>query len=447
MLALAACNTPQRVGVSIDPVRMPRWALDGQHPDYDRQSYLQAIASGETPEQARQNADAMLEAQVVQFALECGANVLTNTRLVQIVGEPAQWLAVSEFGSAVKRDSAGDGFQYVALAAIAKDELRLRAKPMLEAEKARMPSEVEPPEIDDVAKRVAAWSERFVAAARIVALSLLGGSLDRAAFAIAERAGTELQECADKMEVTLAGSGQTARLQGGVANDLQINARFRGRYPSGLKLSWQAQAPALAVLSGYSEFNLTGHASCKVLRISSLGPEIAEVTCRPDLDAMANRRLGILAKGWTWTLTVPARKNVLLDIVVRERVGDAAAAPEFTNACIAWARLNDVALSDDVAPREHGRFKYRLAIEGSIDVRVRKQRGLLVAHATGQVELHDALANAVLFRFSPSVVMEVEENGDGAELALSAQREAAGDVLLEFGARIAALFPALEAGR
>lgn len=447
MLALAACSSTKRVGVTIDPVRMPSWARDGRHPDYPSDGYIEAVAGGETPEQARANANALLEVRIAAHALTLGANVLSNTRFAQIVREPAAWISISEFGGAIRRDAASDGFEHVALAAISKDELRLRAPPLLNDAKSGMPSEIEPPEIDDIVKRVGAWSERFVAAARIVALSLLSGSLDRAAFAIAERACIELHECADRMEVTQAGSGQVARVMGGVPNELQMNARFRGRYPTGMKLFWQVEAPALGVVSGFSEFNLTGHASCRLLRISSDGQEVAEVTCRPDLDAMAGRRLGIAAKRWTWLVTVPARKNVLLDMAVQEQVGNLAAPAEFTGACITWARLNDLALADDVAPREHARFKYRLAIEGKIEVSLHKQRGMLVAHATGQVVLRDSAANAVLFRFMPSVVMEVEEGADAGALALEAQREAAGDVLLEFGARIVALFPAVDERR
>jgi hypothetical protein len=50
--------------------------------------------------------------------------------------------------------------------------------------------------------------------------------------------------------------------------------------------------------------------------------------------------------------------------------------------------------------------------------------------------------DAILFRFSPSIVLEAAEDSDAAELASQAQREAAGDTLIEFGARLLGLFPA-----
>ncbi len=447
MLSLAACTQPQRVGVSVDPVKMPLWTRDGNHPDYPSSTFLTAYASGDGAQRARANADAILEAMIVRYALSLGEKQLANTRFAQIVTGPADWIPLSDFGSAVAHDAASDGFETVAVSALSMEELRYRANPLLQLARLDLPPSIEPPELDDLNKRVAAWSERFVLSARVLALSLLCGELDRGAHSLAERAAIELNELARHMDVTQTGANQAARLMGGVQHELQLSALYRGRMPSGFKVAWFVEAPSVGVLSGFTEFNLTGQAYCRVMSLSSTGSEFAAVHCVPDLDAMAGRRLGIEAAGWRWLVSVPSRKNVLLSLDVKERLGPNATTPVFGEACVTWSRLNEVSLHDDIAPKDRARFQYQVAIEGYIDVTVRKQRGLNVAHASGQVVLRDVGANTVLFRFSPSVIIEAGEDADTGELVLQAQREAAGDVLLEFGARILGLFPSAQEQR
>ena len=426
---------------------MPAWTRDGNHPDFPASTHLAAFASGEGAEKARANADALLEATIVRYALSLGEKQLANTRFAQIVTGQADWIALSDFGSAVARDAASDGFETVAVSAVSMEELRFRAAPLLEQARLKLPSTLEPPELDDLNKRVAAWSERFVLSARVLALSLLCGALDREAHSLAERAAIELNELATHMEVTQTGANQTSRLMGGVQHELQLSALYRGRMPSGFKVSWFVEAPSVGVLSGFTEFNLTGQAYCRVMALSSTGQEFAAVHCVPDLDAMAGHKLGIAAAGWRWLVAVPSRKNVLLNLDVKERLGPNATTPVFGDACVTWSRLNEVSLHDDIAPKDRQRFAYQVAIEGYIDVTVRRQRGLNVAHASGQVVLRDVGADTVLFRFSPSVIIEAGEDADTSELVLQAQREAAGDVLLEFGARILGLFPSAQEQR
>jgi hypothetical protein len=441
VLSLAACTQPQRVGVSVDPVKMPLWTRDGKHPDFPASTHLAAYASGDDAQRARANADALLESTIVRYALSLGERQLANTRFAQIVTGQADWITLSDFGNSVARDAASDGFETVAVSALNMEELRFRSVPLLQQAKLKLPSTLEPPEVDDINKRVAAWSERFVLSARVLALSLLCGELDRDAHALAERAAIELNELATHMDVTQTGANQAARLMGGAQHELQLSALYRGRMPSSFKVAWFVEAPSVGVLSGFTEFNLTGQAYCRVLSLSSTGQEYAAVHCVPDLDAMAGRKLGIAAAGWRWLVAVPSRKNVLLSFDVKERLGPNATTPVFSEACVTWSRLNEVSLHDDIAPKDRARFLYAVAIEGYIDVTVRRQRGLNVAHASGQVVLRDAGSNAVLFRYAPSVIIEGGDDADTSELVLQAQREAAGDVLLEFGARILGLFP------
>lgn len=440
-LCLCACTETRRVGVDIKPVQMPAWTRDGRHPDFPAESFLAAYASGESPAQARAASDMQLEAAIAAFALSLGEKQLANTRFAEIVTQSAQWLRVPEFGGAISHDAAGDGFEVVSVSAISREELRFRAQSMLSPALDALAANSTPPELDDVTKSVALWGERFVLAARALALSLLCGKFDRGAHAASEEAAIVLHELPRRLEAALGGGLQRARIMGGAKNELNLSLLFKGRYPSGLRVLWRVEPPAVGVLSGFSEVNLTGQAYCRVLSISGIGGETAGVSCSPDLDAMCGRRLGIAAMNWRWPVTVPSRKNVLLGMNVKERFGSAGTKPVFTDACIEWARLNEVTLQDDIAPNARAPYVYPILIEGLIDVDVRKERGLLVAYAKGNVALKDVLDDAVLFRFSPSVVLEAEQDSDAKELALQAQREAAGDTLLEFGARILGLFP------
>lgn len=441
-LLLGACAETPRVGVPIRPVVMPAWARDGNHPDFPAQTHLAAYAAADSGTEARRRADELLEAQIVRYALSLGEKQLAGTRFSTIVNGAADWIKLPELELGVHRDDSSDGFETVAVSAISMDELRFRAGPLLAPARDALAKSTEPPEIDEVNKRVASWGERFVLAARVLALALLCGSLDRDAHAKAESAAIQLCEIPAQMVVTQSGGGQTARIMGGIARELNLSASFRGRMPAGFKLFWSIEAPAVGVLSGFTEFNLTGQARCSVLSISSTGEERATVCCTPDLDAMAGRRLGVTPQAWRWLVAVPARRNVLLSTDVKERFGANATTPVFAEACVQWARLGGMDLRDDVAPNQRAKYLYHVQIEGVLDVTVLKQAGMLIARTSGQVVLRDLDSDTVLFRFSPSVVLEAAEDSSASELASQAQREAAGDTLLEFGARLLGLFPA-----
>ncbi|CAG0932191.1 hypothetical protein PLCT1_02005 [Planctomycetaceae bacterium] len=443
-LLLGACADTPKVGVPIRPVDMPAWTRDGRHPEFPLETHISAYASAESATEARRKADALLEALIVRYALSLGEKQLEGTRFKVMVTGPADWIKLAELEAAVHRDDAGDGFETVAVSGVSMEELKFRAAPLLVPARQALAANSEPPELDDVNKRVAAWGERFVLAARVLALSLLCGSLDRDAHVKAESAATRLYDLASQMEVTQGGVNEVAKLMGGTARELNLSASFRGRMPAGFKLAWSVEAPSVGVLSGFTEFNLTGQAYCRVLSISSTGHELATVLCTPDLDAMAGRRLGILPLAWRWLIAVPARSNVLLSMDVKERFGANATKPVFSEAFVEWARLNEVPLQDDVAANQRAKYLYHVRIEGLIDITVAKQAGFLIARTSGQVVLRDLDNDAVLFRFSPSIVLEADEDADPGELALQAQREAAGDTLLEFGARILGLFPTLK---
>jgi len=443
-LLLGACAETPKVGVSIKPVEMPAWTRDGHHPDFALETHISAYAAAESATEARRKADELLEVLIVRFALSQGEKQLEGTRFKVMVNAAADWIKLGELEAAVHRDDASDGFETVAVSAVSMDELKFRAAPLLAPARLALAQNNEPPEIDDVIKRVAAWGERFVLAARVLALSLLCGNLDRDAHAKAESAALKLYDLPTQMVVTQGGTEQSARVMGGLAHELQLSASFRGRMPAGFKLIWSVESPAVGVLSGFTEFNLTGQAYCNVLTLSSTGRELATVLCTPDLDAMAGRRLGIAPLSWRWLIAVPARRNVLLSMDVKERFGTNPVEPVFSESCVQWARLNEVTLQDDVAANARAKYLYHLHIEGLIDVTVLKQAGMLIARTSGQVVLRDLDSNTILFRFSPSVVLEAAADADAAELALQAQREAAGDTLLEFGARILGLFPTIK---
>jgi hypothetical protein len=442
-LLLGACADPPRIGVPIRPVAMPEWTRDGRHPDFPIETHVSAYASAESGTEARRRADELLETLIVRYALSLGEKQLEGTRFKAMVTGPADWIKLDELEQAVHRDDASDGFEVVAVSGVSMNELKFRATPLLAPAREKLTKSVVPPEIDDVIKRVAAWGERFVLAARVLVFSLLsGGGVDREAHETAEAAALQLYDLSTQMETSQQGADQSARVMGGLARELSLSAVFRGRMPVGFKLAWSVEAPAVGVLSAFTEFNLTGVAYCRVLTLTSTGSELACVRCTPDLDAMAGCKLGIVPLAWRWHVGVPSRKNVLLSLDVKELFGGNATKPIFTQACIEWSRLNEIPLQDDVAANQREKFRYHMRIEGLIDVMVVKQAGQLVARTSGQVVLRDLDNDAILFRFSPSIVLEAAEDSDAAELASQAQREAAGDTLIEFGARLLGLFPA-----
>jgi hypothetical protein len=443
VLALSACASTEKPGIPLRQVELPPWVRSAKHPEFPEQTHLSVMAAGEGVQAARKNADDLLERAITEEALIKAGERFANTKLSELLRGPAAWLSVSEFGDSVKRDFAGDGFESFAISGIDRNDLKLRSLGLLVPAQQRLASDVAPPELDDVCARVLAWSARFLLAARVVALAILArDELERAAFEAAEGAALQLARVSTLMEVRQDGALQRARLLGGLESDLLLTASFRERMPKGLKLRWSIEAPAGGYLSGFNEFNAIGQASCKVLSIASSGSAMATVRAAIDVDAMAGAMLGLVMPPWRWQVTVPSRSQVLLDIEVSEKLGQDALDPTFAAAFIEWARLNGLALSQDQGPLPDERFVYRIKLAGELRVTVLKRGTQWVSRAEGQVTLSDAETGHVVFRYSPAALLEAPGDGKASELARVTLSEAAADTLLEFGARVLALFPA-----
>jgi len=440
---LASCSTVEKPGLPVRPVVVPDWVHDGRHPEFPDSTHLAAYAASENIYNARREADARLEVLITDEAFKIAGARLENTRLRQQVTDFAAWIAIDEYAEGVRRDFAGDGFEAVSVSAISRGDLKYRSLGLLAVARAKLSASDLPVEVSDAVARLQAWGSRFLLAARVVALNLLAHSeLDREALALAEEAMLRLSGFPAEMVVVQEGQNQHCKLMGGTPKDLSLTLSFRQRAPLGLKLRWSVEAPAGGVVSGFAEVNAAGQAFCRVLALTASGADVAYVRASLDLDAMVGRRLGIAVAPWRWQVAVPSRRQVLLDMDVKEHFAGQAADPVFVPACIEWARLNELSLLDDQGPLPAEAFLYRVKIVGSIKVTVVRQAKILVGRAEGELTLVNVETGEVLFRYSPSALLEAAEESNASDLAKFTLREAAGDALLEFGARVLALFPA-----
>jgi hypothetical protein len=137
---------------------------------------------------------------------------------------------------------------------------------------------------------------------------------------------------------------------------------------------------------------------------------------------------------------LPSRNNSVIVLDVQETMEGAArgVAPQFVPEFRNWARQRNQRISDQPTCDR----PYQLKLTGNIEVRSQTQNNRPVAFVTGLIELIDMESKQVLFSYRPGVHRRGEPGMAEAAIALSAQREAAADALLEIASRITAFLPA-----
>lgn len=442
LLAGCASDSGRRGGVRLSPVAWPEWAVSGEHPDFPEDTHLTAWGLAQTGFEARDLAREGLEERICQWALERGANALRGTQFAALATERKNWFSPEDFGAAVQGDFASNGFEAVAVCAIERDELSLRAGAMLEAGRENFAASVPPPRtIEDLSRRVELWSQRFLVAARLVALRLLAdGELERDALAAAEAAALELRDTPGLMLVEQQGSGQHAVIQGGTPERLGIAARYRGAPAAHAPLIWRIEAPASGLIGGDDQFDAAGKAWCEVHQIVSPGDRYAYVSAALDLDALAGCKLGLAPPTWRWQIELASRENTVLLLTVVEKEGDeVAASPVLDPALREWCKLHSITVADTLSEAEEA--LYVLEFSGVVRVSLATDGSQVMARAEGTLSLTERETRTTIFRRSPSVLLRADAEEDRSALMQRALAEAAADALLDFAPRILTILP------
>lgn len=440
---LTACQSTQpRGGVAIRPVKLPQWALTGEHPDYPSHRFVVAFGLARTPALAMQQAEENLELAIIREVMAAHGSTLANTQFDEIVKGSGAWISAAEFGESVQRDQAGTGFDNVALCAISRQTLLLWARTLLPGARKQLDETPEPPRAGNVVRRMEAWGQYFLAAARVMAMAfMVEGALDRNAFAVAEAAALQLWELPNLMRVSQTGGGGVARIGGGVDGDFSLYARFRDEAATGVPVVWGLASNLRGSVSGDDTTDKQGFARCKVLQITPDGTEGGQLLATLDLDRALGRRTGILLPLWYWSIVLPCALNAELDLEITEAITGAASesepllAPEFKK----WAKMRALAVRED--PKAESTRPYHVRLKGNLEVNSFVKGGETVAWATGLFELTDVRSGEVLYSYSPAIQKRGEPGQSEAGLALSVRQEAAAEVMLEFMGRLTTLLP------
>jgi hypothetical protein len=171
------------------------------------------------------------------------------------------------------------------------------------------------------------------------------------------------------------------------------------------------------------------------------GDDTGQVMASLDVDQVLKRRTGIRMPAWFWTIVLPSLNNGGVAIDVKETVQGAAKGikplfePEFRN----WAKARKLRIVDG-PPIDQRPFA--LKISGSLDLRSSTTGEFATAYVTGQIDLTDMNTGQVLYSYTPGIHRTGDAGISEASVALTTQKEAAVEALLEFATRLAALLPA-----
>ncbi len=425
-------------------VRLPEWALTGVHPDYPPERFITAYGMARSRSEAVALAQSKLETEITAWPLKEYADLLRGTQLMQIVRAPAAWIRLEELGDSVRREYATTGFDNVALCAIRRDDLRLWATGLLPQARRELNETPSPPSAGTLQSRIELTGAFFLKAARVVALQLIvDGSIDRIAFGAAEDTAQRLWELPNLMRVSQSGSGSRALIRGGVHEELGLFARYRGESPRGVPVAWQLAPNLRGALRGDEVFSVEGNAACRVLQVAPNGENSGQVFAMLDIDTALGRRTGILMPMWHWTIMLPSRDQgeVILD-VTETGTGAAAESPtHFIKELTSWAALRGLKVTRG-APS--GAQPYVLKLTGTLVLNVSKSGDVPIAHTSGRIDLVDMDSGNVLYTYSPGLHKVGGAETSEISLALTAQREATADALIEFAGRLAAVLPAPE---
>jgi len=442
---LTACATdPGRGGLDIQPVRMPDWTYNGQHPDYPESDYIVAYGLARNSREAAEVAEQRLEILICDFAVRPHETLLKDTQFAQVVTEQAAWFGIDEFTDAVRSDAASNGFEAVAVRAINRNELKLRARSLLPEAQTTLAETPQPPTgLGSIGKRMEMWGAYFLLAVRVMALELLASeTLNRTAFDKVETALLALWELPALVKADQAGGDQHLRINGGLPEPLVLRATFRSKPVDGVPLAWGPGAGFRGVVEGDLETDQAGRATARVLQFATTGDDFGYVRASLDLDRVIGRRLGIAMNVWLWRLQLPSRSNGQLVVTVRETEKGENPLPEplFTPELKKWADGRDLAFTTGEADKE--KYLYHLTLEGDVDVTTLTSNGLPAAYVSGNFTLTDLETGTVLYRYTLGLMRTGQAGNTEASVKLLAMRDGAAEVMAEFASRIIVTLPA-----
>lgn len=444
-ILLTACTSAsKRGGLNIQPVRMPDWTYSGQHPEYPDSDFLAAYGLSRTPKEAVEAAEQRLEIMICEQAIAPHATLFKDSQFAQVVTEPAAWFKLEEFTDAVRGDAVSNGFEAVAVRAIGRNELKLRARSLLPAAQAALADASQPPVgLGTVARRMEMWGDFYLLAVRVVALELLASdTLNRTAFDKVETSLMALWELPALVRVEQSGGDQHMRIQGGLVKPLELRAYFRGKPVAGVPLAWAPGLGFRGTVEGDSELDEAGRATARVLYLGATGDDFGYVRASLDLDRLIGRRLGISMNVWLWRVMLPSRANGQLVLRVQETEGGATPLPEplLTPEVEKWALGRNLACTTGEPDPE--RYLYHLVLEGNVDVTPSSQNGVPSAYVSGNFTLTDEETGEVLYRYTLGLKRVGQPGNTEASLKLLAMREGAADLMAEFASRIIVALPA-----
>ena len=441
---LTACTTGKgRTGLDIKPVVTPEWAKTGEHPDYPDSDYLVTYGLARGRVEAEEIAVSRLEAVICDHAIAPNASMFKDTQFEQLVTRHAAWFALSEFSDAVRTDLASSGFEAVAMRAIGRNELALRARSLLLDASAALANADEPPGgLGTISKRLELWGAYYLLAVRVVALELLAtNTLNRTAFDKVERALLALWELPALVKAELGGNDQYARIHGGVPAKLTLKAWFRGQPVAGVPLVWGPGAGFKGVVQGDTETSAAGTASGEVMYLSPTGDDFGYAQACIDIDKVVGCRSGIAMNVWLWRVLLPCRAaGELVMRVTETRGGDKPLEqPVFNPEVKKWADGRALGFSENEPNAV--KYHYHLLLEGQLDVTTTTRDEISSAYVSGTMTLSDMETGNVLYRVSIGLQREGAKGNTEAAIVLLALREAAGEVMAEFASRIITALP------
>lgn len=437
-LILTACSGPDRAGIDIRPVKMPDWAKSGEHPDYPDAEFITAYGLARRMPDATEAAERGLEVMICREVVNNHLDLVKDSHFEELVVEQATWFEIGEFGNAVKHDAASDGFEAVAVRAIQRNELKLRAKAMLPDANKALAEAMEPPGgIGSVLDRMERWGKYYLLAVRVVALELIGsGTLNRTAFDKVERALVALWELPALITSRENNSGQSLLLSGGLGQPLELQAWFRNKPVANVPLQWRPAHGFRGDVQGDKETDANGRATAKVHYIAGTGDDFCYVQCSLDVDRVVGTELGISMSVWLWQVMLPSRETGEIVIQIEEDTGYD---PVFVDEIRKWCTGRQFRVVDEASEKEE--VLYHLTLDGSPKVKVQTVNDIAQAYVSGTFTLKDAETGYVVFRYTLGMKKDGKPGNSEAAIAMLALREGATEILMEMAPRLLATLP------
>ncbi|MCZ7607929.1 MAG: hypothetical protein M5U25_18080 [Planctomycetota bacterium] len=444
ILLTACASDPGRGGLNIRPVRMPEWTYHGRHPDYPESDYIVAYGLARTPREAAEVAEQRLEILICDFAVTPHQALFKDTQFAQVVTEQAAWFGIDEFTDAVRSDAASNGFEAVAVRAIQRNELKLRARALLPAAQSALA------EASAAAGGPGQHRQAHGGMGRVLSAGGAGGGARAAGFGYPEPHC--LRQAGDRAAVVVgaAGAGQDRPAGRRPAPARQRRAaRSAGAARQLPRHAGQRRAAGLGpgagfrgVVEGDRATDAGGRASARVHQFTSTGDGFGYVRASLDLDHLIGRRLGIAMNVWLWRVLLPSRDNGQLVVKVKETEQGETPLPEplFTPEIRKWA--DGRSLASTTAEPDTEKYLYHLVLEGEVDVTTFTSEGTPGAYVSGTFTLTDRETGTMLYRYSLGIQRSGQAGNTEASVKLLAMRDGAAEVMAEFASRIIVTLPA-----